>query len=424
MAEKEQFALVAEALSGIMYDIDLSTGDVKRTQGIQKLIGADAVDATENVLWWMNRIHPDDLGRVKKAFATTEDHCEVEYRVRHTKGQYIYILDQAIIIRDKNNIPIRIVGCNIDISRQKLVENRLRRAWKKEQRLRLQLEIITTQVKKLQIAEQEALQREKKERERAEAANRAKDEFLANLSHELRSPLQSILGWIQLMRRSKLDPETADRALDTIERNTKAQTQLVNDILDVSKIITGAARIELTQVDVRKILQNALDSILPAASAKQIRLKLIANCENAFVLGDEFRLQQVFWNLFSNAIKFTPPDGSVTVELFIKESQVIVRITDSGCGIEADLLPYVFDRFKQGDSSTTREHSGLGLGLSIVKHLIELHGGHVKAQSAGRDKGSIFELTLLLKKDLVQKDLKCIEKTEHIINTNSLTRLA
>jgi len=397
--ETEQLALFAKALFGIMYDADLRTGKVKRSQEYVKLLGKKAENASESPEWWNSRIHPDDLQRVLRAFQTESDNCEVEYRIKHSDGHYLYIWDQAVIIKDENNKPIRIVGCNLDISRHKSIELQLRSAWLKEQKMRLDLERITKEVRNRQLAEQEALIRERRERARAEEANRAKDEFLANLSHELRSPLQSILGWIRLMKNSKLDAETSAHALDTIEHNTKAQVKIVNDLLDVSKIITGKARISMKSVDLKQIIGRAIDSILPGAQAKHLHTKFITNCNSVYILGDEDRLQQVFWNLLNNAMKFTPPNGSITISMTGIDQWAVVEITDTGIGIEPAFLPHVFERFRQGDSSTTKEHSGLGLGLAIVRHLIELHGGHISVESQGKGLGSTFRFSLLLQEN-------------------------
>jgi signal transduction histidine kinase len=228
----------------------------------------------------------------------------------------------------------------------------------------------------------------------AEEANRMKDEFLATLSHELRTPLNAMLGWAQVLRMGKLDPAASARALETIERNARAQAQLIADLLDVSRIITGKLRLDFQPVELRRIVDAALDSVRPAADAKGIRLGVSLGPLASPVLGDADRLQQVIWNLLSNAIKFTPRDGAVEVRLRQNGASAEVRVSDTGAGIRPDFLPYVFDRFRQAESTITRSHGGLGLGLSIVRHLVELHGGTVEVQSEGEGKGATFSVLL------------------------------
>jgi signal transduction histidine kinase/ActR/RegA family two-component response regulator len=242
------------------------------------------------------------------------------------------------------------------------------------------------------------LVREQAARAEAEAANRNKDEFLATLSHELRTPLTAILGWSHLLRSRKLDEPDTVRALDTIERNAKSQSQLIDDLLDVSRIITGKLQIDCAPVDLSGVIDAAVDAMRPAAEAKSITLETAIEPARSFVLGDHNRLQQVFWNLLSNAVKFTPRAGRVSVSASVTDASVRVSVTDTGVGIERDFLPFIFDRFRQADGSTTREHGGLGLGLAIVRHLMQLHHGTVEVESSGRDRGSTFTVVLPLAK--------------------------
>jgi PAS domain S-box-containing protein len=236
-------------------------------------------------------------------------------------------------------------------------------------------------------------------RNRAEdlaAANRAKEDFLATLSHELRTPLNAMLGWTRLLRMGKLDDAGRTRALETIERNAYVQEQLIADILDVSRIVTGRLRLNLRPIDLAPVLDAAIETLQPSAAAKGVELSCRMTRAGA-VLGDPDRLQQVVWNLLSNAIKFTPAGGCVSVTVERAGASVHIRVTDTGEGIAASLLPYVFDRFTQGDASVTRAHGGLGLGLSIVRHLVELHGGSVSASSDGPGKGAAFLVRLPLR---------------------------
>jgi len=234
------------------------------------------------------------------------------------------------------------------------------------------------------------LEREHQARLEAQAANRAKDEFLATLSHELRTPLNAILGWAQLLAGGQLSESTAQRAVEIIERNTRLQAQLIDDLLDISRIVTGKLRLEMKPVAVRPILEAAVESALPAANAKQIGVRW--ECENgeSAILCDPGRMQQVIWNLLSNAIKFTPEGGRVTLSERRDDTTIVIAVTDTGVGIELEFLPHVFDRFRQQDPASTRKHGGLGLGLSIVRHLVALHGGSIEAFSEGEGLGATF----------------------------------
>jgi signal transduction histidine kinase/ActR/RegA family two-component response regulator len=231
-------------------------------------------------------------------------------------------------------------------------------------------------------------------RDTAEAANRAKDEFLAVVSHELRTPLTPIVAWTRLLKGGGLDEATSKRALDVIERNARAQTQLVEDLLDVSRIVTGKVRLDVQLVDLRRLIEAAVDATRPGAEAKGVRLQTVVDPRAGAVSGDPQRLQQVFWNLLSNAIKFTPRGGRVQVDLRRVDSHVEVAVSDTGQGIKPEFLPYVFDRFRQADSSSTRAHGGLGIGLAIVRQVVELHGGRVRVDSAGDGQGSVFTVEL------------------------------
>ena len=226
-----------------------------------------------------------------------------------------------------------------------------------------------------------------------QAASRVKDEFLATLSHELRTPLNAVLGWARILRSRPLGEQTAHAAA-VIERNAVAQARLIEDLLELSRIITGKTRLNVDQVDLRGLAVDALDSVRPGAEAKRISLTLSAADEIPVLTADGHRLQQIYWNLLSNAVKFTEPGGSVTLTIAVDEQSVTSTVADTGIGVPADVLPIVFDRFTQGDSSSTRAHAGLGLGLSIVRYLVELHGGTVLAASAGPGQGSTFGFRL------------------------------
>jgi PAS domain S-box-containing protein len=231
-------------------------------------------------------------------------------------------------------------------------------------------------------------------RSAAEAANRMKDEFLATVSHELRTPLTAMLGWIWWLRRGTADEAVRARALETVERNARAQTQLVEDLLDVSRIVTGKLRLDVRPADLRQVIEAAIESVRTAADAKEIALEARLPTGSAMVAVDPDRLQQVVWNLLSNAIKFTPPGGHVDVSFDVRAGEALIVVADSGAGIDPAFLPYVFDRFRQAQASSTRAYGGLGLGLAIVRHLVELHGGTVRAESEGEGRGTTFTVTL------------------------------
>jgi PAS domain S-box-containing protein len=232
--------------------------------------------------------------------------------------------------------------------------------------------------------------------EEAQTANRLKDEFLATLSHELRTPLNAILGYSRLLQSGMLTVDKHAHALQTLERNATALTQIVGDILDVSRIISGKIRLNVQPIDLPRVVSDAVESLLPAADAKRIRVQTILDPRAAPISGDPDRLQQIVWNLVSNAVKFTPKEGVVQVRLERVNSHVEIVVSDNGIGVSPDFLPYMFERFRQADGGTTREHGGIGLGLAIVRHLVELHGGTIHATSGGRDTGSTFRVRLPL----------------------------
>jgi len=246
------------------------------------------------------------------------------------------------------------------------------------------------------VEREAAYQREHAARTQAEEATRLKDEFLANLSHELRTPMNAIIGWTHLLKTGRLDDAQKQRAMESIDRGARSQAKLIEDLLDVSRIVSGKLSLTMTPVDLRAVLNAAIDSQRPAAQAKNIKLEMGSAAPDCAVVGDVGRLQQVFLNILSNALKFTPTGGQVSVMLESMTDNARVSITDTGEGIASEFLPYVFDRFRQADGTSTRNHMGLGLGLAIVKHVVEMHGGTVLAQSEGVGKGATFVVTLPL----------------------------
>jgi PAS domain S-box-containing protein len=251
-----------------------------------------------------------------------------------------------------------------------------------------------TERKRAEEERERLLARERHALSEARAAGRAKDEFLATLSHELRTPLNAILGWTRLITLGSMDAERQSRAMEIIEKNARAQAKLIDDLLDVSRIITGRMTVRLQEIDLNPVLQSAVEAVMPAASAKGVDLRWAPNAEVGDIMGDADRLQQIVWNLLSNAIKFTPAGGRVELRLARRETNVEISVRDTGDGIDADFAPHLFERFRQADSSTTRTHGGMGLGLAIARHLTELHGGTIRAQSDGTGQGSTFVVAL------------------------------
>jgi PAS domain S-box-containing protein len=292
---------------------------------------------------------------------------EREQRLRRHDGELRWHLCRVAPERDEHGAIVGWIATATDIDHQKRVEE----------------------------AHAALLLREQEARAQAEVANRTKDEFLATVSHELRTPLNAILGWTRMLRSGSVEGgEKLTRALETIERNARMQTELVEDILDVSRIIAGKLRVQVRTIDLRGVILAAVDAVRPAYEAKSLELALDLRADAGDFHGDPDRLQQVVWNLLSNAIKFTPVKGKVTVELHRWNGHVEIVVTDTGIGIARDFLPHVFDRFRQADSSSTRAQGGLGLGLAIVRHLVEVHGGEVTAESDGEGKGARFVVRL------------------------------
>jgi CheY-like chemotaxis protein/anti-sigma regulatory factor (Ser/Thr protein kinase) len=228
----------------------------------------------------------------------------------------------------------------------------------------------------------------------AETANRMKDEFLATLSHELRTPLNAILGWSRILKSGQIDAEDLREGIATIERNSTAQAQIIEDLLDVSRIVSGNLKLEVQRVNIQEIVEAAIATAMPAANGKQIRVQKVLDSLAGPISGDPARIQQIVWNLVNNAVKFTPKGGRIQVLLERVNSHIEISVVDTGIGIRPEFLPRVFDRFRQADASTTRRHGGLGLGLAIVKQLVEMHGGVVRVKSPGEGQGSTFTVSL------------------------------
>jgi signal transduction histidine kinase len=340
----------------------------------------------------------DPIEALKQLRTTTFDCIILDYQLPGTDGLEVLKSIRATGVRtpvialtgqgdEQTAVELMKAGAADYIGKGQLTPERLSRS------LRHALALFRSEEARRQL-----LEREKAAREDAQAANRAKDEFLATLSHELRTPLNAILGWVRLMGSGNLDQMTMQRAIEIIERNTRLQAQLIEDLLDVSRIISGKLRLDLRPAALSSVVEAAIESVRPTADAKRIDLEFQATVTADNVMIDHGRMQQVVWNLLSNALKFTPEGGRVMISLEASESAVTLRVTDTGAGINPKFLPFVFDRFRQEDAATTRAHGGLGLGLSIVRHLVELHGGTVAAQSKGEGHGATFSVTLPLAK--------------------------
>ena len=269
-----------------------------------------------------------------------------------------------------------------------------------------------TERKRAANEKEQLLDAERAARTEAERVSLMKDEFLATLSHELRTPLSAILGWSQLLASGQMDAKEVKEGLETIERNARLQTQLIEDLLDMNRIVSGKVRLDVQRTDLADVVEAAVNSIRPAVEAKGIHLRKIIDPVAGPVAGDPGRLQQIVWNLLSNAVKFTPKGGKIEVLVERVNSHLEITVSDSGLGIKPEFLPHVFERFRQADASTTRRFGGLGLGLSIVKQLVELHGGNVRANSAGEGLGAAFIVSLPL------RAIRDEEKREHPTSRN------
>jgi len=325
-----------------------------------------SLDESRGEEGWLRAVHDEDRPVVAEAWERarrTEQPFAVEYRLHNAStDEWRWFLGRAVPVRDADGRVEQWFGTATDIDDQKRLELTLDSA-----------------------------------RGAAEEANRLKDEFLAMVSHELRTPLNAILGWVSLLRGGSLSPARSAHALDVIQRNARAQSQIVSDLLDVARTLTGRLHLEPVCADLTGIVRSAVDSIRASATARNVQLSLQADSGPLFVWGDVARLEQIAWNLMSNAVKFTPTGGSVDVQLRHRDSNAELTVKDTGHGIAADVLPHIFHRFQQADSSPTRTHGGLGLGLAIVRHLVELHGGSVRAESKGIGQGSTFTVLIPLK---------------------------
>lgn len=336
---------------------------------VEKMLGYGEQEWLSTPNFWLAIVCEEDreqAGNEAAAIFASRKTGTSRFRWMTKDGQQIWVEATSVVVCGENGEPLGMRGVTMDITPAVRAE---------EERTEL-------------------LRREREARADAEDANRLRDEFLATVSHELRTPLNAIIGWSRLFRSDQLDEQGLKHALEVIERNSWAQKQIIEDMLDVSRIITGKLRIGFAPVDLSSVLQSAIDVVTPAADAKQITIRTLISSPGLRVNGDAERLQQVAWNLLSNAVKFTKVGGLVEVNLRENGRQAEMSVADNGPGIAPEFLPHVFERFSQADSSSTRRHSGLGLGLAIVRHLVELHGGTVKAENRENGTGAVLTVTL------------------------------
>jgi PAS domain S-box-containing protein len=371
-ASEERYRLAARATNDAIWDLDLTTGRVQWNEGIRNLFGYTSDQVGTDIIWRFNQIHPDDRERVLSGFnAVIEGGGRFwadEFRFRCANGSYAIVSDRAYIEQNESGKAVRLIAAMTDVTRLKQAER------EREQLLRL----------------------EHTARKQAESANRVKDEFIATLSHELRTPLTPILGWTQLLRNRSSDPSAVQRGLDVIEHNARSQAKLIDDLLDLSRIVTGKMQVKMQSTEVQQIIQAAVDAVQPAADGKGVRIEIQSERPIQFT-ADPDRIQQVLWNLLTNAIRFTPSGGLISVSAEQGANEVRLVVRDTGEGIEPDFLPQVFDRFSQADSTNVRTHGGLGIGLAIVRYIVELHGGSVGVESLGKGYGATFTVTLPMK---------------------------
>jgi PAS domain S-box-containing protein len=388
---EEQLHIALDAAQLGAWQFDFTTSSLECTALCKANFGfAPEAELTYEVL--LSAIHPDDRELTRAAIAGAlreQQDYRGEYRVVWPDASLHWILASGRANYGENGQPYNMSGVTLDITERKAAEQEREQLLAREQVARSEAEAAH--------AEAEAARAE------AETASRLKDEFLATVSHELRTPLTAILGWSSMLRTGQLEPGMMQTGLETIERNARSQVQLINDLLDVSRIITGKLRLELRAIDAIEVIEAAIEAVRPSANAKSIDFRVRLDAQAGSIAGDAERLQQVVWNLLNNAVKFTPNGGTIQVSAEREDSHLQITIRDSGKGIPAEFLSLIFDRFRQADQTSTRSYGGLGLGLSIVRQLVHLHGGMVDAHSDGEGKGATFIVRLpLLTEDVPQ----------------------
>jgi PAS domain S-box-containing protein len=363
---EERFRLATEAVNGMIFDWSLATGAVQRSQGLLPLLGYWPDEVAGQLDWWKGRIHPEDVERVNReiwgAIERGSASFSAEYRVLHRDGHWVHVWDKGLVVHDAEGKPVRVVGSTIDVSERQRVQEALARAHRE-----------------------------------AQAANEAKDRFLATLSHELRTPLTPVLAVLSRLETDRGLLGHAD-GLATIRRNVELEARLIDDLLDLTRIASGKLELHRREVDAREVVEHALSTVRGELEARELRLDVALAAEDHRLWADPPRLTQVLWNLLSNAAKFTPAGGTVTVRSCIddRSRELVIEVRDTGIGIETEALPRIFDAFEQAGRRITRKFGGLGLGLAVSRAIVDLHGGRLVAVSEGRGRGAAFTVHLPL----------------------------
>jgi PAS domain S-box-containing protein len=369
LGSDERLRQILEATEVGAWQLDLLTGSFTWYGKTADLLGVRPEDIAGSYEATLKMVHPDDRATIRhaaKRSVETGAEFRVEFRVMRPQGSARWLMAKGQVYTNAEGASERMMGILYDITPRKQVED----------------------------ARQELLAQAQAARAEAEATARAKDEFLGVISHELRTPLSAMLGWAEVLRSRQPDDPIYERALQTIERNAEHQGKLIEDLLDTTRILSGKLRIEVQPLYLEALLEESLDVVRPAAEAKEIEISAAFDQGPNLIMGDANRLQQVFWNLLSNAIKFTDPGGRVEVRLERESAEARIIVRDTGKGISPDFLPYVFELFRQADSSSARPQGGLGLGLALARRLVEMHGGTIRADSSGEGRGATFTVTL------------------------------
>jgi PAS domain S-box-containing protein len=369
-ASEERLRLATQSAGFGTCDIDLRTGNAVWSAAMFDILGLPAAPGLTTMSGWTDRIHPDDVQTTLAAFDAAREanaHFRHEHRIlRASDGDERWLAPTGLFHPDETGRRTRFIGVMLDVTERRRAD-----------------------------AERNALlARESAARAAAEDAARIKDQFLATLSHELRTPMSAVLGWLHLLKSGRLSSAQQAQALETIERNARLQNQLINDLLDVSRIITGRLRLERDHLYPSVVVDAAIDAVRPQADARAIDIRADLPSTPVTVFGDPMRLQQVVSNLLVNAIKFSHDGSAIDVSMRVRDATIEIAIADEGEGIAADMLPLIFERFRQADGSITRHHGGMGLGLAIARHILDLHGGTIAARSDGTGRGATFTITL------------------------------
>ncbi len=395
---EERFRQIAENIEAVLWIRNVKNGQIEYvSSGSERLWGINSEELMNRETAWSSYIHADDVERVRRLAkeSAADENLDQEYRIILPNGKLHWVRDRAFPVKDRHGKVHRMVGFTVDTTERKHAE---------EFRARL-------------------LAREQEARAQAELANRTKDEFLAIVSHELRSPLNAMLGWARVLRSETVDQQTHDHAIQVIEQSAEMQSRLIEDLLDSARIASGKLRIESRAVNLIPVIQSAIDTVYPSAQSKGIEIGQKLDLNARIVTGDAERLQQIVWNILTNAVKFTPKGGIIEIGLERRDSRAAIIVRDTGRGIKSEDIPYIFDRFRQADSSNTRRAGGLGLGLSLVKNLVELHGGSITVESEGEGKGSKFTVQLPLRALGGITNIPAPDDEDQVRTTGSLSSL-